>query len=63
MLELVIVACLLKQPGHCEGFTIPFAEPLNTMQCVFQGQLRMMEWVQKHPKWHVRRWRCEMPEA
>jgi hypothetical protein len=58
MVELLLLACLLKNPLHCEEFQIPFLEPMGIAQCVYQGQLHMVQWATEHPEWVVRRWSC-----
>lgn len=63
MVELVLLACLIRQPKHCEEFRIPFAAMVATPQCVWQSQLRVAQWSGDHPAWIVRRIRCAMPEA
>ena len=63
MVELVLLACLIKQPGHCETFRIPFAAPMQTPQCVWQSQMRVAQWAGNHPGWVVKKVSCEMPEA
>lgn len=63
MVELVLLACLLKQPDRCETFRMPFAHEMAMPQCVWQSQFRAAEWSAEHPGWVVRRFTCEMPEA
>mgnify|MGYP000175590859 CR=1 FL=1 len=40
MVELVLIACLLKDPSHCEAFRIPFAAAMQAPQCLWQSQFR-----------------------
>lgn len=63
MYELIFVACLIAQPARCEEFSLPFAEPMGAMQCMWQGQLRLVEWAADRPDWVVRRWTCGLPKA
>ena len=63
MVELVLIACLLKEPKHCEEFHIPFAAEMKTPQCVWQSQMQAAEWAGDHPGWLVRKLSCEMTEA
>ena len=63
MVELVLLACLLKQPEHCETFRVPFAEELVMPQCVWQSQFKAAEWAATHPGWVIRKFTCEMPQA
>jgi hypothetical protein len=63
MIELVLLACLLKDPQRCETFRLPFQELANMPQCVWQSQFRAAEWAGEHPDWVVRKVTCEMPKA
>jgi hypothetical protein len=63
MVELVLVACLLKTPDRCERFTIPFQAELSVPQCVWQSQIQVAHWAGNHPEWQVKRVSCEMPKA
>ena len=63
MVELVLLACLIKEPVHCRTFRIPFAAAMQTPQCVWQSQMRVAQWAGDHPGWVVRKVSCEMPEA
>jgi acyl-ACP thioesterase len=63
MVELVLLACLIREPAHCEEFRIPFAAAMETPQCVWQSQLRAAQWSGDHPLWIVRKFRCELPRA
>ena len=63
MVELVVLACLLKNPQHCEEFPIPFLQPMQVMQCVYQGHMRTMQWATEHPDWIIKRWSCGPPRA
>ena len=63
MVELILVACLLKEPRHCEEFHIPFAAEIQAPQCLWQSQFRAAQWVGQHPAWVIRELRCEMPRA
>lgn len=63
MVELVLLACLLKEPERCETFRLPFEAEMATPQCVWQSQLRAAQWAAEHPEWVIRRLSCEMPRA
>jgi hypothetical protein len=63
MVELVLLACLLKDPQHCEAFRLPFQEELRMPQCVWRAQFRAAEWAGQHPDWTVKRFTCELPRA
>jgi hypothetical protein len=63
MVELVILACLLQHPEHCETFTIPFQMPMTEAQCVWRSQMNAAQWVHDHPGWVLKRMSCELPQA
>ncbi len=63
MVELVILACLVKEPERCERFDVPFFAPTHMMECLFKAQIFMGQWSEAHPGWVVKRWRCEHPGA
>jgi hypothetical protein len=63
LVEFVILACLLKDPSHCEAFRIPFQAEMNMAQCVWQSQLHAVHWAGEHPEWTIRRFSCRFPEA
>ena len=63
LVELVILACLVKDPAHCERFQIPFQEEMNMAQCSWHSQFQAVEWVSEHPDWTLKRFTCEVPKA
>jgi acyl-ACP thioesterase len=62
LVQVLILACLVARPEHCERFEVLFAEPVSEIQCQFVSQLRVAQWQGEHPAWSVRSWRCEFPE-
>ncbi|HMR31326.1 MAG TPA: hypothetical protein PKA13_14860 [Geminicoccaceae bacterium] len=63
MLELLILACLVREPSHCEAFRLPFAMQLSMTQCMWQSTLQAAEWGASHPDWVIRKISCSLPEA
>ena len=63
MYELVIIACLLAEPQHCEEFHQPFVQPTGMMACLREGQFELVRWAEDMTDWSVRRWRCGLPGA
>jgi hypothetical protein len=63
LVELVLLACLLKEPSHCESFHIPFQAEMNMAQCVWQSQMHAAQWAGEHPEWAIRRFSCQFPQA
>ena len=62
MIQLVLLACLLKAPDRCESYQVP-TEPMTLMMCAVTGQALVVQWAEEHPVWHVRSWRCDVPHA
>ena len=63
MVELVLIACLLKEPQRCESFRLPFAAAMQMPQCVWRAQFTAAEWAGEHPDWVIKKFSCEMPKA
>jgi hypothetical protein len=63
MIELVLLACLLKEPSRCEQHYVPTAETTGMMACVLSGQFQLVQWREQHPGWVIRRWTCGAPRA
>jgi hypothetical protein len=63
LVELIILACLLKEPQHCEEFHVPFMVEMNVFQCLWQSTIHAAEWASEHPGWSVRKVSCGQPTA
>lgn len=63
MFELIVIACLVTEPEKCERFHLPFQQPMGIMECMREGQLHIVSWVDEHPDWRVQRWTCALPKA
>jgi hypothetical protein len=63
MVELLILACLLKDPARCEEFHVPFIIEMNIVQCMWQSTIHAAEWTAAHPDWVIRKVRCGLPRA
>jgi len=63
MIELLILACLLKDPSHCEEFRVPFVAEMSVAQCMWQSAIQAAEWTSTHPDWVIRKLRCGLPRA
>ena len=62
MIELILIACLLKEPGRCERHWLP-TDPMSMMECMVTGQQYLVRWTESNPGWRVRRWSCGAPRA
>lgn len=62
MLVLVLAVCLELDPQDCREIQLPMlAEAATPYQCAHNGQIEAVKWVESHPQWRVRRWKC-VPE-
>jgi len=60
MLELVISACLLEDHSRCKDVSLVYmAESVTPMQCMIQSPAELAKWSEGHPKWFVKRWKCQ----
>lgn len=59
MLELVMMVCLVSQSEDCKDVILNFdADNATPMQCVLYGQIEMAKWVEQHPAYRIKKWRC-----
>ena len=57
MIALVLTVCLVAAPDACHDEQPPIAI-ISEFQCVLQGQQIAAEWVNDHPRWTLKGWRC-----
>lgn len=62
MVALILVVCLAATPDVCREEQPP-VEVANAMSCAVQGQVIAQEWLDEHPKWTLRGWRCRFGRA
>lgn len=58
MLSIIISACLANDPNVCRDYRISVDESLDTQQCVMYAPPHFAQWIEEHPGWKIRRWRC-----
>jgi hypothetical protein len=64
VIELVVLACLLAEPQHCEEFHVPFLPTTLAPPCVTkQPTYEIVQWAITHPGWTIRKWTCGPPRA
>ena len=64
MAELVVLACLLTQPQHCEEFILPYLQPTVALGCMTkQPTFEIVQWAREHPGWTIRKWTCGPPRV
>lgn len=59
MIEFVLVACLLGDPGDCRTEERLLAD-LTLIQCVAGAPFLVADWAKDHPDWQVRRHFCRV---
>jgi hypothetical protein len=57
MISLILVVCLATTPDVCREENPPI-DGVSPMVCMVQGQQIAAEWIEDHPKWSLRAWRC-----
>lgn len=64
MIELIFTACLAVAPVKCQEVTQTFmVQRVTPQQCMFKGQLAMIQWLNKNPDWRIRKWTCRPYKA
>jgi hypothetical protein len=61
MIEIALVACLLKQPERCQDVRLVFSdESVSVVQCSMGrgGAEHIAEWMSKHHGYFAKRWQC-----
>jgi hypothetical protein len=53
---LVMIVCLATAPDICEERT----PTVDGISCLMQGQLVAAQWLDEHPKWRLKGWRCRV---
>jgi hypothetical protein len=59
MIALVLVVCLAAAPDICRDEQPPLAPP-SLGACLAQGQIIAAQWLDEHPKYTLRGWRCRL---
>ena len=63
MVELVVLACLMAEPKHCEEFHMPFLQPVALACMAKPTALEVIQWATEHPHWTIKKWTCGPPRA
>jgi hypothetical protein len=58
MVSLILLVCLAASPETCHEER-PQVEVESGLSCVVGGQLIAAAWLEEHPKWMLRGWRCK----
>ena len=59
MIALVLVVCLAASPDICRDEQPPL-DPPSLTACLAQGQIIAAEWLDRHPKYTLKGWRCRV---
>lgn len=57
-IELIVAVCLLSTPTECRDMHFQFVEETTLHGCMFQAQPYMARWIDEHPQWRIKRWKC-----
>jgi hypothetical protein len=63
MVELVLIVCLAGTPDSCSATRPDFQEAMSVTACMLQGQIVAIDWLEHHPDYELKGWRCAMPAA
>lgn len=55
MITLVLIVCLASAPDVCREEQPPLDDCIS---CAIQGQIVAQDWLNEHPKWMLKGWRC-----
>ncbi len=58
MVSLILVVCLTAAPEVCREERRPIAS-VSGPSCMVQAQQLASQWLDEHPKWALRGWRCK----
>ena len=58
MIELLFVACLATSPQECRENSLVFTD-VTPMACLMGAQPQLAKWVNAHPNYTIRSWRCK----
>jgi hypothetical protein len=62
MVELLFVACLVTDPDACRERSLLYTD-ITPITCLMGAQPRLAEWVETHPNFAVKSWKCRaVPE-
>lgn len=60
MLEVILTMCTLV--GQCRTAHIPVDEGVGVMACMMQSPVTVSLYLNEHPGWYAKRWKCGKPE-
>jgi hypothetical protein len=61
LIDLVVLACTLVNPGACHEYHLLFQSAGSLRTCTMQAQPYLAQWIGEHPSLRVARWHCAWP--
>ena len=58
MIELLFVVCLAGSTTECQEQSLLYQD-ISTQTCVFAAQPELAKWVETHPNFRIRSWKCQ----
>jgi hypothetical protein len=58
IVSLILIVCLSATPDICREERPP-VEDVSATSCMLHDQQLASEWLDEHPKWALRGWRCK----
>jgi hypothetical protein len=55
MSTVILVVCLIASPVQCHDERVP----IEGISCITQAQMQAAQWLEEHPKYTVRGWKCQ----
>jgi hypothetical protein len=62
MITLIVTVCALVNASECHDETFYFESHGTLASCMFAAPPYMAEWSANHPKWTIRKWKCDWPD-
>lgn len=60
MIVLILSVCLISEADRCKDVHLTYSsENLTPAQCLIGAQPEIVRWSVGHPKWQVKRWKCD----
>ncbi|MEM6933776.1 MAG: hypothetical protein AAF526_09340 [Pseudomonadota bacterium] len=60
-MELIVVACLLAEPGTCKDHRLRLTlTGGDAGQCMYSSPPRIARWQAMNRKWKVKSWHCAL---
>ncbi|CAH2605033.1 conserved protein of unknown function [Rhodovastum atsumiense] len=62
LVDLILLACLLTDPGICREHHVLLQSTASLRSCTMQAPAFLAQWSGAHPGWRVVRWHCDWPD-